>query len=41
MLTAKQTKFINEVSEGSSQSSAYRKAYGSSKMLLTTVLDRY
>ena len=39
MLTAKQTKFINEVSEGSSQSSAYRKAYDTSRMTPKTVWE--
>ena len=39
MLTAKQTKFINEVSEGSSQSSAYRKAYDTSRMAPKTVRE--
>jgi len=39
MLTAKQTKFINEVSEGSSQSSAYRKAYDTSRMAPKTVWE--
>ena len=39
MLTAKQTKFINEVSEGSSQSSAYRKAYDTSSMTPKTVWE--
>ena len=39
MLTAKQTKFIKEVSEGSSQSSAYRKAYDTSRMAPKTVWE--
>ena len=39
MLTAKQTKFINEVSEGSTQSSAYRKAYDTSRMTPKTVWE--
>jgi hypothetical protein len=39
MLTAKQTKFIKEVSEGSSQSSAYRKAYDTSRMTPKTVWE--
>ena len=39
MLTAKQTKFINEVSEGSSQSNAYRKAYDTSQMAPKTVWE--
>ena len=39
MLTAKQTKFINEVSEGSSQSSAYRKAYDTTRMTPKTVWE--
>ena len=39
MLTAKQTKFINAVSEGSSQSSAYRKAYDTSRMAPKTVWE--
>jgi hypothetical protein len=39
MLTAKQTKFVNEVSEGSSQSSAYRKAYDTSRMTPKTVWE--
>ena len=37
MLTAKQTKFVEEVSEGSSQSNAYRKAYDTSQMAPKTV----
>jgi len=39
MLTAKQTKFVEEVSEGSSQSNAYRKAYDASKMASKTVWE--
>ncbi len=39
MLTAKQTKFINEVSEGSTQSSAYRKVYDTSRMTPKTVWE--
>ena len=39
MLTAKQTKFVDEVSEGGSQSSAYRKAYDTSRMAPKTVWE--
>ena len=39
MLTAKQTKFVEEVSEGSSQSNAYRKAYDTSQMGPKTVWE--
>ena len=39
MLTAKQTKFVEEVSEGSSQSNAYRKAYDTSQMAPKTVWE--
>ena len=39
MLTAKQTKFVDEVSEGGSQSSAYRKAYDTSRMASKTVWE--
>lgn len=39
MLTAKQTKFAEEVSEGSSQSNAYRKAYDASQMAPKTVWE--
>jgi phage terminase small subunit len=39
MLTAKQTKFVEEVSEGGSQSSAYRKAYATSQMAPKTVWE--
>ena len=39
MLTAKQTKFVEEVSEGSSQSNAYRKAYDTSQMEPKTVWE--
>ena len=39
MLTAKQTKFAEEVSEGSSQSNAYRKAYDTSQMGPKTVWE--
>ena len=39
MLTAKQTKFVEEVSEGSSQSNAYRKAYETSQMAPKTVWE--
>ena len=39
MLTAKQIKFVEEVSEGSSQSNAYRKAYETSQMAPKTVWE--
>ena len=39
MLTAKQTKFVDEVSKGGSQSSAYRKAYDTSRMASKTVWE--
>jgi len=39
MLTAKQIKFVEEVSEGSSQSNAYRKAYDTSQMAPKTVWE--
>ena len=39
MLTAKQTKFVEEVSEGSSQSNAYRKANDTSQMEPKTVWE--
>ena len=39
MLTAKQTKFVEEVSEGSSQANAYRKAYDTSQMEPKTVWE--
>ena len=39
MLTAKQTKFVEEVSEGSSQSNASRKAYDTSQMAPKTVWE--
>ena len=39
MLTAKQTKFVEEVSEGSSQSNAYRKAYDTPQMEPKTVWE--
>ena len=39
MLTLKQAKFVEEVSEGSSQSNAYRKAYETSQMAPKTVWE--
>ena len=39
MLTAKQIKFVEEVSEGSSQSNAYRKAYDTPQMEPKTVWE--
>jgi phage terminase small subunit len=39
MLTAKQTKFVQEINEGGSQSSAYRKAYHTSQMVPKTVWE--
>ena len=39
MLTAKQMKFVEEISEGGSQSNAYRKAYDASKMASKTVWE--
>ena len=39
MLTAKQEKFVEEISEGGSQSNAYRKAYDASKMASKTVWE--
>ena len=39
MLTAKQMKFVEEVSEGGSQSNAYRKAYDTSQMAPKTILE--
>ena len=39
MLTAKQTKFVEEVSEGGSQSNAYRKAYDTSQMAPKTIWE--
>lgn len=39
MLTLKQAKFVEEVSEGSSQSNAYRKAYDTSQMAPKTVWE--
>jgi len=39
MLTAKQMKFVEEVSEGGSQSNAYRKAYDTSQMTPKTIWE--
>ncbi len=39
MLTAKQEKFVEEISEGGSQSNAYIKAYDASKMASNTVWE--
>jgi len=39
MLTAKQMKFVKEVSEGGSQSNAYRKAYDTLQMTPKTVWE--
>jgi len=39
MLTAKQMKFVKEVSEGGSQSNAYRKAYDTSQMTPKTIWE--
>jgi len=39
MLTAKQMKFVEEVSEGGSQSNAYRKAYDTSQMARKTIWE--
>jgi len=39
MLTAKQMKFVAEVSEGGSQSNAYRKAYDTSQMAPKTIWE--
>ena len=39
MLTAKQMKFVEEVSEGGSQSNAYRKAYDTSQMAPKTIWE--
>ena len=39
MLTAKQMKFVEEVSEGGSQSNAYRKAYDTSQMVPKTIWE--
>ena len=39
MLTAKQMKFVEEVSEGGSQSNAYRKAYDTSQMSTKTIWE--
>jgi phage terminase small subunit len=39
MLTAKQTTFVEEVTDGGSQSSAYRKAYDTSQMAVKTVWE--
>ena len=39
MLTAKQEKFVEEISEGGSQSNAYRMAYDASKMASKTVWE--
>ena len=39
LLTAKQTKFVEEVSEGGSLSSAYRKSYDTSQMAPKTVWE--
>ena len=39
MLTAKQKKFVDEVSEGGSQPSAYREAYDTSRMAPKTVVE--
>ena len=39
MLTAKQEKFVEEISEGGSQSNAYRMAYDVSKMASKTVWE--
>ena len=39
MLTAKQTKFVEEVTDGGSQSGAYRKAYDTSQMAPKTVWE--
>ena len=41
MLTAKQEKFVMEISEGGSQSNAYRKAYDASKMESKTVWEKF
>ena len=39
MLTVKQMKFVKEVSEGGSQSNAYRKAYDTSQMAPKTIWE--
>ena len=39
MLTAKQMKFVEEVSEDGSQSNAYRKAYDTSQMAPKTIWE--
>ena len=39
MLTAKQLKFVEEVSEGGSQSSAYRRAYNTLEMAPKTIWE--
>ena len=39
MLTAKQMKFVEEISEGGSQSNAYRKAYDTSQMAPKTIWE--
>jgi hypothetical protein len=39
MLTEKQMKFVEEVSEGGSQSNAYRKAYDTSQMAPKTIWE--
>ena len=39
MLTAKQMKFVEEVSEGGSQSNSYRKAYDTSQMAPKTIWE--
>jgi len=39
LLTAKQMKFVEEVSEGGSQSNAYRKAYDTSQMAPKTIWE--
>ena len=39
MLTAKKEKFVEEISEGGSQSNAYRKAYDASKMASKTIWE--
>ena len=41
MLTAKQEKFVMEISGGGSQSNAYRKAYDASKMESKTVWEKF
>ena len=39
MFTAKKEKFVEEMSEGGSQSNAYRKAYDASKMASKTIWE--